>query len=284
MPPGCSRPRADASSARDGSRCCCRTPAIPVARARRRGGARRALEAVGASGMADARSARPVRRASASAWRSRSSTRAAEGRAGLQSSSRWTSPRVGWTAAAKAELAQDLRRRAEQGQAVIVATHDPEFAAACATRAVLLADGRVIADGPRPSCSLAAGTSRPRPLASSAAPAARCCPRKARLLLRARMAAGPGQRRRRRRSAGSIASFAVVLCLWCWRSAGSCYERAPTVRADASRSWARSPPSPRSAATRSSPLPDVKPITAITLVVGFALGPLPVSPSARSAC
>ena len=30
---------------------------------------------------------------------------------------------------------------------MIVATHDPEFAAACAARAVLLADGRVIADG-----------------------------------------------------------------------------------------------------------------------------------------
>ena len=29
---------------------------------------------------------------------------------------------------------------------MIVATHDPEFAAACADRAVLLADGRVIAD------------------------------------------------------------------------------------------------------------------------------------------
>ncbi len=31
---------------------------------------------------------------------------------------------------------------------MIVATHDPEFAAACASRAILLADGRVIADGP----------------------------------------------------------------------------------------------------------------------------------------
>jgi energy-coupling factor transport system ATP-binding protein len=48
---------------------------------------------------------------------------------------------------AKAQLAQELRRRARAGQAVIVATHDPEFAAACAQRAVLLADGRVIADG-----------------------------------------------------------------------------------------------------------------------------------------
>ncbi|HEY5343533.1 MAG TPA: ATP-binding cassette domain-containing protein [Solirubrobacteraceae bacterium] len=56
-------------------------------------------------------------------------------------------PTRGMDRGAKAELARDLRRRADHGQAVIVATHDPEFAAACATRAVLLADGRVIADG-----------------------------------------------------------------------------------------------------------------------------------------
>ena len=58
-------------------------------------------------------------------------------------------PTRGMDREAKAELARELRRRAEEGQAVIVATHDPEFAAACAHRAVLLADGRVIADGPR---------------------------------------------------------------------------------------------------------------------------------------
>jgi energy-coupling factor transport system ATP-binding protein len=56
-------------------------------------------------------------------------------------------PTRGMDRAAKAALAKDLRRRADEGQAVIVATHDPEFAAACARRAVLLADGRVIADG-----------------------------------------------------------------------------------------------------------------------------------------
>jgi energy-coupling factor transporter ATP-binding protein EcfA2 len=56
-------------------------------------------------------------------------------------------PTRGMDRAAKATLAQELRRRAEGGQAVIVATHDPEFAAACADRAVLMADGRVIADG-----------------------------------------------------------------------------------------------------------------------------------------
>ena len=58
-------------------------------------------------------------------------------------------PTRGMDRGAKAELALELRRRADEGQAVIVATHDPEFAAACAQRAVLLADGRVIADGPR---------------------------------------------------------------------------------------------------------------------------------------
>jgi energy-coupling factor transport system ATP-binding protein len=57
-------------------------------------------------------------------------------------------PTRGMDRQAKAELAQELRRRAGKGQAVIVATHDPEFAAACADRAILLADGRVIADGP----------------------------------------------------------------------------------------------------------------------------------------
>jgi energy-coupling factor transporter ATP-binding protein EcfA2 len=57
-------------------------------------------------------------------------------------------PTRGMDRSGKAELAQELRRRAGEGQAVIVATHDPEFAAACARRAVLLADGRVIADGP----------------------------------------------------------------------------------------------------------------------------------------
>jgi energy-coupling factor transport system ATP-binding protein len=57
-------------------------------------------------------------------------------------------PTRGMDREAKATLAAELHRRARKGQAVIVATHDPEFAAACADRAVLLADGRVIADGP----------------------------------------------------------------------------------------------------------------------------------------
>jgi energy-coupling factor transport system ATP-binding protein len=57
-------------------------------------------------------------------------------------------PTRGMDREAKADLASELRRRAQEGLAVIVATHDPEFAAASAERALLMADGRIIADGP----------------------------------------------------------------------------------------------------------------------------------------
>jgi energy-coupling factor transport system ATP-binding protein len=57
-------------------------------------------------------------------------------------------PTRGMDRAAKLALVQRLVARAEAGSAVMLATHDAEFAAEFATRAVLLADGRVIADGP----------------------------------------------------------------------------------------------------------------------------------------
>ncbi len=57
-------------------------------------------------------------------------------------------PTRGMDRMAKRVLAGWLSERAAAGLAVIVATHDAEFAAEFATRAVLLADGRVIADGP----------------------------------------------------------------------------------------------------------------------------------------
>jgi len=49
---------------------------------------------------------------------------------------------------AKDCLAQVLRRLAEQGRAVIVASHDVEFLALVAQRVIWLAGGQVIADGP----------------------------------------------------------------------------------------------------------------------------------------
>ncbi len=57
-------------------------------------------------------------------------------------------PTRGMDRGAKGELAGRLRGFAGDGTAVIVATHDAEFAAAFARRVVLMADGRVIADGP----------------------------------------------------------------------------------------------------------------------------------------
>ena len=57
-------------------------------------------------------------------------------------------PTRGMDRTAKAALAERLDAFAAGGAAVIVATHDPEFAAEVADRVVLLADGRPIADGP----------------------------------------------------------------------------------------------------------------------------------------
>jgi energy-coupling factor transporter ATP-binding protein EcfA2 len=56
-------------------------------------------------------------------------------------------PTRGMDRAVKGELADRLRTLATEGVAVLVATHDAEFAAAFAERVVLLADGRPIADG-----------------------------------------------------------------------------------------------------------------------------------------
>jgi energy-coupling factor transport system ATP-binding protein len=65
-------------------------------------------------------------------------------------------PTRGMDRAAKESLAAWLCERAAAGLAVIVATHDCEFAAQFASRVVLLAGGRAIADGP-PSRLLAGG-------------------------------------------------------------------------------------------------------------------------------
>ncbi len=57
-------------------------------------------------------------------------------------------PTRGMDRAAKDQLVRRLEAFAAEGIAVLLATHDGELAAEIATRAVLLADGRVIADGP----------------------------------------------------------------------------------------------------------------------------------------
>ncbi|MGI8921131.1 MAG: ABC transporter ATP-binding protein [Solirubrobacteraceae bacterium] len=57
-------------------------------------------------------------------------------------------PTRGMDHARRQELVAELAAVAANGTAVLVATHDPELAAACADRVVLLGDGRPVADGP----------------------------------------------------------------------------------------------------------------------------------------
>jgi energy-coupling factor transport system ATP-binding protein len=57
-------------------------------------------------------------------------------------------PTRGLDYAAKDRLAGTLRRLAATGHAVVLATHDVELVAGLATRAVVLAEGEVVADGP----------------------------------------------------------------------------------------------------------------------------------------
>jgi energy-coupling factor transport system ATP-binding protein len=65
-------------------------------------------------------------------------------------------PTRGMDRARKAELAVEIERLARAGAAVLVATHDPEFAVAFADRVVLMGDGTILADGP-PASILAGG-------------------------------------------------------------------------------------------------------------------------------
>ena len=51
---------------------------------------------------------------------------------------------------AKAALTGTLDRLAAAGHAVVVATHDVEFATGAADRVVVMADGDIITDGPAP--------------------------------------------------------------------------------------------------------------------------------------
>ena len=218
-------------------------------------------------------------------------------------------PTRGMDRESKAELALELRRRAEQGQAVIVATHDPEFAASCAERAILLADGRVIADGPA-SELLAGGwyfaTETARILGGAGGA---LLPEQGAELLAARTGAASCLRRMRRvrrmRSAPSQRTPARARSTPARPSRGSRDELAARLLADRradprspagsrmsaagprrawSRSWPRSPPSPRSAATRSSRCRTSSRSPRSRSSSATRSGRCPASPSARSAC
>src|SRR5690606_24347132 len=57
-------------------------------------------------------------------------------------------PTRGLDYAGKTALASMLRTLADEGHAVLVATHDVEFVAQACDRVVVLAEGEVVSDGP----------------------------------------------------------------------------------------------------------------------------------------
>ena len=88
------------------------------------------------------------RAARASGWRSASCSRDAGSEAAIRPAVvALDEPTRGMDQARKRELAERLGRLAAMGAAVLVATHDIEFAARASRRCVLLGRGRVVADG-----------------------------------------------------------------------------------------------------------------------------------------
>ena len=116
----------------------------------------------------------PRRPARASAWSTRSTPTRATSPAASASASPWRSPSpaastataspawspstsrpAAWTAAARTTWSRSSTRLAAQGAAVVVATHDVEFAAEFAERVVLLGDG--VVDRRRPGADILSG-------------------------------------------------------------------------------------------------------------------------------
>ena len=184
-------------------------------------------------------------------------------------------PTRGMDRTAKHELAGRLRAGAAEGMAVIVATHDAEFAAALAARAVLMADGRTIADGPIEEI-LAGGwyfaTETARILGGAGGA---LLPDQGAELLRAARARARGPHGRA--SGGGpmswqLTSFAIVLAAlaaafwWYERSEPPAKLLAVVATLAALAALGRD---------AFAAVPDVKPITAIVLVGGIAFGARP---------
>ena len=167
-------------------------------------------------------------------------------------------------------LAAHLRELAERGSAVLVATHDAEFAAQWSERTVLLGDGAPVADAPT-SEVLGGGwyfaTQTARILGGGA-----LLPEEGAALLRAALAARPAARCGGRPMSWLAASLVVLgLALvagFAW------YERShPTARVLALVATLAALAALGRIAF--APLPNVKPTTDIVLLTGYALGGAP---------
>ena len=179
-----------------------------------------------------------------------------------------TSPRAAWTAGTRSRSRPDCATLAAAGAAVLVATHDAEFAAAFAARAVLLGDGATVADAPTAEV-LAGGwyfaTQTARILGGRRA-AARARRRAA--AARARPAAAPRRSRLSWLAASLVVLGLALVAGFAW------YERShPTARVLALVATLAALAALGRIAF--APLPNVKPTTDIVLLTGYALGGAP---------
>ena len=175
-------------------------------------------------------------------------------------------PTRGMDRAAKGDARRPPARARRGGAAVIVATHDAEFAAAVADRVVLLADGRPIADGPAAEV-LAGGwyfaTETARILGG-----ARCCPSRA----------PSASARDMTMEVPTPMSWPLAVVRRCSRSRSPPASPGTSARTRRSQVLALVATLAALAAlgrVAFAPLPNVKPTTDIVLLAGFALGGAP---------
>ena len=157
-------------------------------------------------------------------------------------------PTRGMDRARKEDLAEWAGGLADAAPAVVIATHDVEFAALFAERVVLLGDGELIADGPVAEILsggwyFATEVARILGVAGAISPGA------------GRTASARAPRLERRGRAMTLAAGGVLRCSpWCWPE-GSPGMSAPARRRGWwrwSRRWRRSP-SPAGSSSRRSP-------------------------------
>ncbi len=150
--------------------------------------------------------------------------------------------------------------------AVIVATHDPEFAAAFADRVVLLADGAVIADGPVAEL-LATGTYFVTETARVLGGAGGALTPEEGTALLTRIEPGRGRRVSWQLGASAVLVLALAAGFaWYERSRPDARVLALVATLAAFAALGR---------IAFAALPNVKPTTDIVLLSGFALGPAP---------
>ena len=175
-------------------------------------------------------------------------------------------PTRGMDRAHKARARRAPGRARGEGTAVLVATHDAEFAAAVARRVVLLGEGEVVADGPARRGAGRRVVLRHRGRADPGRRGRRAAPRRGR--------GAPARAARSRRSPRELAAGVGLVLAVALAAGFAWYERSrPSARLVALVGTLAALAALGRVAF--APLPSVKPTTDIVLLSGYALGGAP---------